>query len=318
MNPASLLKYTFFVSALNVASGCQTTKEPSQLALGNEYAKQGLIREAIDQYRKVLNDDPDNVAGNRNLGIMLVKSGDYKNAARHLEISAKKIPLDFDLNYYLGEACRAEGRYGDAVYYYQQSLRIKPSDPRSLKALAWSFFKMRYYAEALSNVKKLMRIEPSDSQAAVIAARIYIKLKRFDEALATIQGAMSSTDKLGLPYLKSIEGDIFFNLGELARAKQAYSIALKEGPLTASALFGMGRVMKMANDKKRAVNYFERALRVRPELAEAHYLLGEILEETNPKLARMHLEIFTKLAATDPDLIPEVEKSRKRLRLSKQ
>ncbi|MGA0164847.1 MAG: tetratricopeptide repeat protein, partial [Bdellovibrionota bacterium] len=125
------------------------------------------------------------------------------------------------------------------------------------------------------------------------------------------------TEKALVPYLKSLEGDIFLSRGNTAQAKAAYSIALKEAPLTASALFGMGRIMILSHDQKRGALYLERALRIRPDLLEAHYLLGSLLEKSNPISAKKHLEIFTKLAATDPDFISEVEASRKILRASK-
>lgn len=310
-----VLYITFSIGLFCIS--CQTTTDAVQLSLGNEYAKQGLLREAIDQYRKVLTTNPENVAANRNIGIMLVKSGDYQNARRYLEFVSQKIPRDFDVNFYLGEICRAESRFGDAVYYYQQGLRTKPNDDRALKSLAWSFFKMRYYAEALSNANKLLEQGPRDGQAAIIATRIFIKLKRFDEALATVQASLPQADKALVPYLKSLEGDIFLSRGNPDQAKMAYSIALKEAPLTASALFGMGRIMILSHDHKRGALYLERALRIRPDLLEAHYLLGSLLAKSNPLSAKKHLEIFTKLAATDPDFISEVEASRKILRASK-
>lgn len=304
----------FAVAAiLATTTACQTPSGGAALTLGNEYAKQGLLREAIDQYRKSLAIDPTNAAANRNLGIMLVKTGDYHNSIKVLEIAAEKIPADFDTNFYLGEACRAEGRYGDGIYRYQQALRARSNDPRALKALAWSFYKIRYYSEALTNSQRLLAADSKDTQASVIAARILIKLRRFDEALNTIHSAIKNSDKESMPFLKSVEGDILFETGNTAKASEAYGAALRDAPLTASALYGMGRITSQKGQKDKATGFLERAIRVRPEMAEAHFLLGEVLESSDVAQAKKHFEIFAKLAATDPDLLTQLEQTRKKL-----
>ncbi len=295
-------------------SGCQTTSGNEAVSTGNEYARQGLLREAIDQYRKALAIEPENSAAIRNLGIMQVKTGDYINAIKNLEAAVEKFPADFDSNYYLGEACRAEGRYGDAIFRYQQSLRTRPSEPRALKALAWSFYKIRYYAEALTNGKKLQASDPKDAQAAVIVARTLLKLRRFDEALRTVQTAMKHGDPSSMPYLKSVEGDVYLETGNAAKSGESYAAALKEAPLTASALYGMARLYRQKGQLEKASDFLEKTIRVRPEMAEAHFMLGEVLEGTNPQQARKHYEIFTRLAATDPDLLGQLEKSKTKLR----
>jgi len=305
------------ISILVVAPACQTPSGAGSLNLGNEYAKQGLLREAIDQYRKSLSIDPANPAANRNLGIMLVKTGDYRNAIKNLDNAAEKLPADFDTNYYLGEACRAEGRYGDAIFRYQQALKIRPNEARALKALAWSFYKIRYYAEALNNSQKLLAADSRDVQASAITARILIKLRRYDEALNAIQLAMKKADKETTPFLRSIEGDIYLETSNPGRASESYGAALRDAPLTASALYGMARILNQTGQKDKAADVLERAIRVRPEMAEAHFLMGEVLESSNPAKSRKHFEIFAKLAATDPDLLGEMEQVRRKLRTAR-
>ena len=302
------------LATLAIITACQTPSGKEALNVGNEYAKQGLLREAIDQYRRSLAIEPGQAAAKRNLGIMLVKTGDYPNAIKNLEAAAEQLPADFDTNYYLGEACRAEGRFGDAIYRYQQSLRARSNDPRALKALAWSFYKIRYYSEALTNSQKLLAADPKDTQASVIAARVLIKLRRFDEALAVVQGASKSCDKESLPFLKSVEGDILLETGNTGKANESYAVALREAPLTASALYGMGRILNQKGQKDKSADFLERAIRVRPEMAEAHFLLAEVLESSNAAQSRKHFEIFSKLAATDPDLLNELEQTKRKLR----
>ena len=193
----------------------------------------------------------------------------------------------------------------------------KPCAPavttRALKALAWSFYKIRYYSEALTNSQRLLAADSKDTQASVIAARILIKLRRFNEALNTIHSAIKNADKESMPFLKSVEGDILLETGNTAKASDSYGAALRDAPLTASALYGMGRITSQKGQKDKAAGFLERAIRVRPEMAEAHFLLGEVLESSDAAQSKKHFEIFSKLAATDPDLLSQLEQTRKKL-----
>ena len=131
-------------------AGCQTTSERDFVTVGNELAKDGLLRESAASYRKALRQNDRNATAHRNLGMVLVKLGDFKGAIQHLEKSIGAYEKDFDANFYLGEAYRAENQFAEAIFRYKQALTIKPKDTRALKPLAWSYFKIRYYTEALS------------------------------------------------------------------------------------------------------------------------------------------------------------------------
>src|SRR4051812_20895010 len=84
-------------------TGCVTTEKKNYVATGNQYAKDGLLREASESYKKALAQKSNNQTAHRNLGMVLVKMGDYKGASKHLEKAMGRYEKDFDANYYLGE-----------------------------------------------------------------------------------------------------------------------------------------------------------------------------------------------------------------------
>jgi tetratricopeptide (TPR) repeat protein len=151
--------------------GCATTPKPEHLPLGNQYAKDGLLREAAEEYKKAIAEKPQLAAAHRNLGMVLVKLGDYKAASRHLEQAIGKYEKDFDANYYLGESYRAQDKYAEAIFRYKKALKLKDGDVRAMKPLAWSYFKIRYYSEALVTARELQKAAPEDDQVGVILAR---------------------------------------------------------------------------------------------------------------------------------------------------
>src|SRR5690606_18164851 len=109
----------------------------------------------------------------------------------------------------------------------KKSLKIKENDPRALKPLAWSYFKIRYYSEALSIARRLQKVAPHDDQTAIIVARTLLKLKRVKEAYATLTAAKKKIASSSRPYYSSVEGDIYYDLGRQDEATKAYREALK-------------------------------------------------------------------------------------------
>jgi len=253
----------------------------------------------------------------RNLGMVAVKMGDYATATEHLEEAMVRYADNFDANFYLAEAYRGLEKYAEAIFRYQTALRISEDEPKALKALSWSYYKIRYYSEALATAKKLQQVAPKDEQGAIIVARTFLKLGRAEDALAALRAARSATTAVSKPFFNSVEGDVLSAMGRLKEAEVIYRAALKEEPLLAGALLGLGRCLHEQGEIKQAIMVMERAARVRPSHAEIFYSLGKVYEEVDRRKALRHYEQFRKLAATDPEFIAQIGEVRKRMSLLK-
>ena len=283
------------------------------LRTGNQLARDGLFHEAVKSYRKVLAKKPNDAHANRNIGIMFVKLSDYSKAIFHLEKAISEYQNNFDANYYLAEAYRAQNKYAQAIFRYQKALDVRPEDPKSLKALAWSYFRIRFYSEALRTSHRLVKQNPKDPQANIILARTLIKLKKFNQALANTKKAMSFAAKRWVPYIKSVQGDIFFELNQVDKAARFYRSALKAQPLLAGALLGMGRCLAMQGHHEQAIPYISKAIKVRPQMAEAHLSLAQVYENIDSKKAIQHYRQFGRQAARDPEFLNLLEDVEKRI-----
>ncbi|MDD1422558.1 hypothetical protein MEO40_26310 [Dolichospermum sp. ST_sed1] len=139
-----------------------------QLNLANNYARDGLLREAVSTYIKVLASNPNHLTARRNMGLVLVKIGDYKQAAANLEKVVQNFQKDFDTSFYYAESLRGVKKYADAIFWYIKSLLIKSDDEKALKALAWSYFTIKYYSEALKTARHMYKLNPNDIQSTII------------------------------------------------------------------------------------------------------------------------------------------------------
>ncbi|MEZ4742544.1 MAG: tetratricopeptide repeat protein [Bdellovibrionota bacterium] len=291
-------------------TSCQTTtivqkrnSQKNHLHLGNQYAKDGLLREAITSYKMAIQEDPQNLTARRNIGLVLVKIGNYKHAINNLELAVKKFDSDFDINFYLGEAYRGNGNYADAIFWYKKATKLKPNSDKTLKALAWSYFNTRFYSQALKISRKLYKLSPKDPEAALIISRTFIKLKRPGDAFKVLKLAKQRASAADMAFLQSIEGDILFELGKCDKAINSYKNAIKDKPLLASALLGLGRCYMKEGENTRAITFLERAARIRPRMAEIFYNLGLAYENINSKKAIRYYQTFNRLASTDPEFL---------------
>ncbi len=277
-------------------------KKKKYVALGNQYATDGLYREAIDHYKKALRIDRGDLESHRMMGIVYVKIGRYRLAIRHLEFIIDDIRSDYDANYYLAEAYRTQDRYADAIFRYKMALSADNNNKLALKALAWSYYKIRYYRAALSTIDKLEKTNSNDVQVAIIMARVLNKMGYHKKALNRARQQLLAATSSQKPYLKSVIGDIYLSFGDKEKAEASFREALKDQPLLAGALLGLAKILLEKGDRVDiAISYLERAMRIKPGLVEALYYLGKAFEKSNPESSKNYFQKFSRLASGDPE-----------------
>ena len=314
-------RFALYLSGLIFISSCQSTSQQQQQAeatpdiadarssavdeqieLGLKYASDGLYREAIGVFRKILKKDSKNLEAHRSLGIIYVKVGRYKRSIKHFETVMSQLKNDFDSNYYLAEAYRTQDRYADAIFRYKIALTTKPKNLLATKALAWSYYKVRYYRAAYSTIRRLSKNDLEDVQATIIQARVLNKMGATRKALRLAKAKLDMITPEQKPYLMSVIGDIYFARKDRQKAEDSYREALKEQPLLAGALLGLAKVLLLKGERSGiAVSYLERALRIKPGMVEALYYLGEAHKSLKPTEANKYFAKFVRQASGDPE-----------------
>ena len=87
--------------------------------------------DAIEQYRKVVEQQPGLVPARQNLGMLLLRQKDPGAAVPHLEVAAREKPGDFRAQFYLGESLLGAGEQDRAIAAYEKALAL---DSRSAAA----------------------------------------------------------------------------------------------------------------------------------------------------------------------------------------
>ncbi|MGH9935262.1 MAG: tetratricopeptide repeat protein [Blastocatellia bacterium] len=200
--------------------------------------KQGQLREAIAEFRKVLDEYPDHSDSWKFMGLAYYQLKEYKSAIQPLE---KAMALK-----------RQEGR----------------NDPDLYRASGQSHMLLKEYERALPYLETLVRVQMNVAANFYMLGVTYANLNRAEEASEAFQKAvkLDPKDSESLYYL----GVAHFRGGRLSDAIAALRSGIAADPknpemlgLLAESLLRQGA---NENDEKKAASYFEEAIRAATNL----------------------------------------------------
>ena len=209
--------------------------------LGNALLQKGHVNEAIAQYQKALQINPNRADADINLGNALIRKGSVDEAIAHYQ-KALQIKPDFAGAYYnLGDALIRKGSVNEAIAQYQKALQIKPD-----------------YAEAHVNLGNALLQKGS-----------------VDEALAHYQRALQIKPDFAEAHYNL--GDALIRKGSVDQAIAHFQRALEIDPDFAEAHINLGHALIRKGKMDEAIAHFQKALQVSPDYAEAQKSLAWVL-----------------------------------------
>ena len=314
-----------FVFVSFVLPSCATSAHEMTRSLveGNTAALKGDYPTSVEKYEAALASVPESAAAKRNLGIVLVKVGNYQKAKIHLRESAKIYTTDAEVHYYLGEAYRGAEDFKRAIRSYQRALKLSPNELRVQKAIAWTWFKTGEDEKTLLLVSPLVQEHPQDSQIRLILASVQNRMKDFAAAQKTLAPVEASGFKVASKEKMSADSerallmtglaDANYGLNQFAKAGQLYGEVIKMRPFYPAALVGSAKCDIRSSQSQRALTKLERALKADPKAAEALYLLAKLYEKIDSNKAIAHYQKFNAVAKDRPEFNDAVQLSVKAL-----
>ena len=168
----------------------------------------------------------------------------------------------FNSHYLLGNIREKQGRNEEALFHYDEALKIFPQTPE-----------LRYR-------KALILREEGDISASIIEIK---KTLDFEPAPASYL--------LGLLHLEN---------GEIDAARRFLEDSIDSNVQVASSLYCLGRISAREGELDDAIAYYRRALENDPQHARSHIALGNIFyEQENLAEAEKH---FSRLSSLQPNL----------------
>ena len=269
---------------------------------------------AIPEFKALVALNPKNLDAQANLGVLLFFQGDYSQAEPHLRAALDMQPTLTKIQALLGIAEKRTGQTAAASTDLEASFAAV-TDPKLKIQIGMELVEM-YTAsrdlEKASVVVAVMRqTDPLNPAVLYAAYRIHSDLAseamlsmalvapdsaQMHQVMAHEETKQGNTAAARLQFQKAAEIDpklpgIHFELGELlgisedpkvrATAEAEYKAALAENPLDEKAVARLGDLSSHNGDNAEALAYYNKALRLQPDDAEAVFGLAKILIAMN-------------------------------------
>lgn len=266
----------------------------AELAKADKLLEVDRIDQAMEIYKRYLNNDKVGIDAHAGLGYAYIEKEDFESAIKELEFVVDQRPEDEDARLNLGVAYYRNGFIKESLDQYKYVLEhSKATDRAEL-----------YYNMGIATARQGTLDEAKDFLKKAIAER----KDRYPEAynnLGLICNAQGNPDEAIVFYKKAIElknnnyAFAYYNLGEALRIKGGknneeaamnnYKVALKQNDKFAEAYLAIGNLhcingVKESNNNylKLAEDNFRLALKVRNNLYPlAHSSLGLTLAKEN-------------------------------------
>jgi len=122
------------------------------------------IDEAIDIFKKVVYVKPSSLAFN-NLACCYAKKGDTLSAIDNFKKAVESDPDNIDTIVNLAGLYYQSDQYDEAIKLYEEILNILPSDIESLLMISNCYFKQGNYESAVIGFQSVLRFDPGNEDA---------------------------------------------------------------------------------------------------------------------------------------------------------
>ncbi len=154
------------------------------LSLGSALVGKGRLEEAMDQYYKALQIEPNYAEVQYNLGLTLNRKGRLEEAISHYLEAIRINPRFAVAHNNLGVALEKEGRLDEAMGHYGEALRIQPNFASAHLNMGVALEKQGRLVEAVSHYDEALRIEPHWAKAHCNLAGALVRQERLEEAIS--------------------------------------------------------------------------------------------------------------------------------------
>ncbi len=211
----------------------------------DSYYKLRQYGDAAQRFSIFIRNYPDHEligAARYSLGWSYFVTGDYENAVAPLEAFLNDynpppialFPYDTDTQLRIGDAYYAQGKYRDAISFYNKAIGAEPGGDYAMFQVGNSYYRSGRTFEAVTTFRRVLRIYPFSrlkEQAQYNIAYIYLNSDNYSQAIEEFQTVINKYP--GTEWAARSQyniGDSYYNAGEYERAIEAYKNVLENYP----------------------------------------------------------------------------------------
>ncbi len=242
---------------------CTTDNDVAHCNLGDVFAEEGKLDDAIDHFRHAVAIDPNYVNAHNNLGNALLLKGNVEEAVTHFRKAADLQP-GFAVAYYnLGNALFRGGSLDDAIIAFERALQLSPTFAEALNNLGAVLLRKGNVDAAIMRLQQALQCKPDYVNAHNLLCGALLQTGRLDDAIARCRQFGAVRPETAMSY-----GNIGNALLEKGRTNEAIaylSQALEGMPNAPLVHSNLGNALLQKGRANEALEHFRRALELRPD-----------------------------------------------------
>jgi predicted O-linked N-acetylglucosamine transferase (SPINDLY family) len=248
---------------------------------GITLAQQGRLDEAIADFRRAVQIDPDNAVAHGNLGLALILQGRLDEAIANCRRCVELKPDVAEGYSNLGRAWMAQGRIEEALACFRRALELRPGFAEAHNRLGLALQAQGNWQPAAASYRQALQANPAFPEAHLNLGNALKEGGHLEEAVACYRRALQLKPDYVEAYCNLVVALSAQGLSQEAIACGRRAIELR--PDYAQAHNGLGNVLQEQGRPDEAIACYRRALQLKPDLAVAHNNLGNALKATGDR-----------------------------------
>lgn len=252
------------------------TNGRARYLLAVSYAQEGRLPEAETEYRRILDQDPENSDALFGLANTLVGLSREQDALDTLDKLLEKNSNDTPSLILSGKILLSSGNAAEARERFNRAYDLLAS-LEALELRASAGMALLRWQEALADYKLIASKAPGSASGFMGMARVYIVLKWLTQALENSSKALELEPDNQEAMV--VQGLVLSALGRTDEARQFAEKALASGYDSAQAYEILGEAAASQMRYPDAINFYQEALARAPSEAKYYYQIGKCQED---------------------------------------
>lgn len=157
---------------------------------GDASRNQGNWNQAIDDYNKAIEVEPNYALIYNNRGLAHYNKGDYDKAIADFNQALQIDPNYADAYRNRGRAYYAKGNHDQALADYNQAITLNPDDAPAYNGRAYVYLVKKDHRQAVTNMREAAKLSPGEATWYVTLGEIYLDVQRYDAAISAFETAL--------------------------------------------------------------------------------------------------------------------------------
>jgi tetratricopeptide (TPR) repeat protein len=214
--------------------------------LGNVLGRKGEVEEAIAQFRKALDLQPDYARAHLNLGILLGRKGEAREAIAQFRKALDIEPNSPEAQNNLGSALLQQGEVQEAIGQFRKALDLRPDWALARENLGLALLRKGDFNGAMACFEKTTALPPDPAQRWHNLAKQLLKQGHSIEAIACYRQTLSINPRFADAWAEL--GLACFNTGQIKEAEESWQKALDINPAQPQVLNNLASLLATASD----------------------------------------------------------------------